>query len=54
MFIEMFLDEGISCIKDCKKLVKRIDSVKEIDQRVEVVLEIIVGRDRMQVELANK
>lgn len=54
LFIEMCLDEGINCVKDCKKVVKRIDCDKEIDQQVEVMFEMVVARDRLGLEIASK
>ncbi len=49
LFIEMYLDEGISCIKDCKKMIKRVQGDKEMDQQVEIMIEMTVARERMQL-----
>jgi hypothetical protein len=50
----MYLDEGISCIKDCKKMSKRVQGDKEMDQQVEILIEMAVARERMQLEMARK
>ncbi len=52
--MEMYLDEGIGCVKDCKKLVKRVGNETEIDQQVEVLMEVSVARDRVQLEMVKK
>ncbi len=54
LFIEMYLDEGIGSVKDCKKLVKRVGDETEIDQQVEVLIEVSVARDRIQLEMVRK
>ncbi len=54
LFIEMYLDEGINCIKDCKKMSKRVQGDKEMDQQVEILIEMAVARERMQLEMVGK
>mgnify|MGYP007127512858 CR=1 FL=1 len=34
----MFLDDSTQCIKDSKRLVKRINKDKEIDQNVDAII----------------
>lgn len=38
LFVEMFLDDATQCVKDCKRLAKRINQNKEIDQNVDAIL----------------
>ncbi len=44
------MDEGVECVKDSKRLVKRLDDERQIDQQTEVSFEIYVERDRLSLE----
>lgn len=46
----MFLDDSTQCIKDCKRLAKKIDNNKLIDQSVDAVILLYIERDRVSLE----